>query len=216
MPRALGVFDLDEESCSIWLEVVPVAARRLGPRRATPGRRACSAGSRPARGAGAERWSESTTSTMRDYLEGRLALQVLPDAARRAASGSTRWWPAPSTTSCAARLLERGRPCRRHRRRARRRFPMVASHGDACPNNLLTPSGHDGFVLIDYGFWDPDPSASTSPSCWSVTSRSDGAAATTCRRSRTRSSPAYVAGLRAEGCDDPGGRRTPRPTRCSC
>ncbi len=35
--------------------------------------------------------------------------------------------------------------------------PIVASHGDACPNNLLARVGSDDFVLIDYGFWGPGP-----------------------------------------------------------
>ena len=33
----------------------------------------------------------------------------------------------------------------------------MASHGDACPNNLLARDGSDDFVLIDYGFWGPGP-----------------------------------------------------------
>ena len=37
------------------------------------------------------------------------------------------------------------------------RLPHRASHGDACPNNLLrNPSGR-GFTLIDFGFWRPQP-----------------------------------------------------------
>jgi len=36
-------------------------------------------------------------------------------------------------------------------------MPHRASHGDACPNNLLRhPSGR-GFTLIDFGFWRPQP-----------------------------------------------------------
>jgi hypothetical protein len=36
-------------------------------------------------------------------------------------------------------------------------MPHRASHGDACPNNLLRHRSDDGFTLIDYGFWRPQP-----------------------------------------------------------
>ena len=36
-------------------------------------------------------------------------------------------------------------------------LPHATSHGDASPNNLLVRPGHDGFVLIDYGFWSLQP-----------------------------------------------------------
>lgn len=32
-----------------------------------------------------------------------------------------------------------------------------ASHGDACPNNLLRREGDPGFTLIDFGFWRSQP-----------------------------------------------------------
>jgi hypothetical protein len=37
------------------------------------------------------------------------------------------------------------------------RLPHRASHGDACPNNLLRHTSGAGFTLIDYGFWRPQP-----------------------------------------------------------
>jgi aminoglycoside/choline kinase family phosphotransferase len=36
-------------------------------------------------------------------------------------------------------------------------LPRLASHGDACPNNLLVVPGYDGFVLIDFGFFTLGP-----------------------------------------------------------
>lgn len=40
----------------------------------------------------------------------------------------------------------------------RTRVPAAGTaHGDACPNNLLVTAEHDGFVLIDYGFWTEAP-----------------------------------------------------------
>ena len=37
--------------------------------------------------------------------------------------------------------------------------PHLASHGDACPNNLLRRAGDPGFTLIDFAFWRPQPVA---------------------------------------------------------
>lgn len=36
-------------------------------------------------------------------------------------------------------------------------MPHRASHGDACPNNLLRHPSGTGFTLIDFGFWRPQP-----------------------------------------------------------
>jgi hypothetical protein len=36
-------------------------------------------------------------------------------------------------------------------------MPHRASHGDACPNNLLRHPTGTGFTLIDFGFWRPQP-----------------------------------------------------------
>lgn len=36
-------------------------------------------------------------------------------------------------------------------------LPHRTSHGDACPNNLLRHPSGDGFTLIDFGFWRPQP-----------------------------------------------------------
>lgn len=38
-------------------------------------------------------------------------------------------------------------------------LPHLAAHGDACPNNLMRHVDGDGFTLIDYGFWRPQPVA---------------------------------------------------------
>ena len=55
MPRALGVFDLDEESNAVWLEEVPGRRPRRGTSTATRGRPGSSVGSRPARGCASSR-----------------------------------------------------------------------------------------------------------------------------------------------------------------
>ena len=33
------------------------------------------------------------------------------------------------------------------------RMPMATPHGDACTRNLLVTDTHDGFTMIDFGFW---------------------------------------------------------------
>ncbi|MDO5745874.1 MAG: phosphotransferase [Micrococcaceae bacterium] len=36
-------------------------------------------------------------------------------------------------------------------------LPLVTLHGDACPNKMLVTAEHDGFSLIDYGFFGKGP-----------------------------------------------------------
>lgn len=150
MARALGVFDLDELSASVWLEVVdavPVTWNSARFRRAAGllGRLAASERVRERAGVGRFPWS------VRDYLEGRLTHQVLPMLR------SEEIWQHPLVAGAFDDEL-RGRM-----RRAADRvddlvdelasMPLATGHGDACPNNLLVTAGGDGFVLIDYGFW---------------------------------------------------------------
>jgi hypothetical protein len=77
MPRALAVFDLDEKSASVWLEMVPVVQRRWDEARYD--RAAYLLG----RLAGSPRVAELATVgqhsfTMADYAFGRLQTQVIP------------------------------------------------------------------------------------------------------------------------------------------
>lgn len=149
MPRALGVHEIDESSYAVWLEVVPTydagwdlaryarAAHLMGR----------FAGSRHVREVAA---AVSHPFTIRSYTEGRFKNQVLPmllddgiwqhpvvagaftglrDRMRRAATG---------VDAVTDELLA---------------MPHLAGHGDACPNNLLLTEGHDGFTLIDFGFF---------------------------------------------------------------
>lgn len=153
MPRAVGVFDLDEASQAVWLEPVPVvdvawdldryehAAHLLGRLAASPGLAAY-------RHVGGHEW------TIRSYVDGRLATQVLPmlradevwqDAELQDAFAGLR----PRLLAAADRLealttewLD---------------FPVLTGHGDACPNNLLVRPDREGFTLIDFGFWGAVP-----------------------------------------------------------
>jgi hypothetical protein len=154
MPRALGVFDLDELSAAVWLEAVePVdwtwdvdrhrrAAHLLG-------RLAGSPRVAPRAGVGELEW------TVHDYIDGRLTHQVLPMLEDDGI------WSHPL-------VAEAFSPELRRRMLASARSvrdwvgelagaPVLPGHGDACPNNLLGTADPETFVLIDYGFWMPLP-----------------------------------------------------------
>ncbi|MEO5854027.1 MAG: hypothetical protein ABIQ15_16080 [Nocardioides sp.] len=153
MPRALGVFDLDELSAAIWLEEVRAghptwdldryrrAAYLLGQLAASP---------RVAerRNVGDVAW------TVQTYVSGRLQHQVLPMLA------ADELWQHPLV----AGAFE---PALRGRLRTEAELvqgyadelmalPQLAAHGDASPNNLLAGPTPGSFVLIDYGFWLPN------------------------------------------------------------
>jgi len=154
MPRSLGVYDLDELSAAVWLTTVPAvpvawdadrfrqAAYLLGRFAASPqvierGR----VGGHP--------------FTIRDYLEGRLTGQVLPmlrddgvwhHPLVAGAFGDELHSRLLAAADCAPAYVEELVS-----------LPQLASHGDACPNNLLVVDGYDGFVMIDFGFLTLEP-----------------------------------------------------------
>lgn len=153
MPRAVGVFDLDEKSAAMWLEVVETEdvvwdVERHARAAHLLGRLAGSPAVRELAEVGQSAW------TVRDYVNGRLNVQVLPvlrepglwrhplveatfdDLRMRLLTAADR---APSLVEELAAM------------------PEATLHGDACPNNLLTRAGSDDFVLIDYGFWNLGP-----------------------------------------------------------
>ncbi len=154
MPRALGIFDLDEKSSSIWLEAIPVRSSKWDVARYTRAARLLG------RLAGSPRVRERATVGehdfhLRDYLYGRLGMQVLPML------NDDRVWAHPLVAGAYDDLLRQRLLDAGNRADAiveeLSSFPMTTSHGDACPNNLLTATGVDGFVLIDYGFWTLQP-----------------------------------------------------------
>ena len=212
MPRAVGVFDIDEASNAVWLEEVPIApadwdvarSRRAGH---LLGRMAVSHEVEEFRDVGDAQWEVGM------YLHGRLSMQVLPMLR------DTGIWQHPLVSGAfdpelRARLLEAADRAAAYTEELSA-LPLATSHGDACPNNLLATADSDEFVLIDYGFWAPTRSASTSASCWSVTSRSGRGPAMTSPRS-TRPSWRVI----SPGCV-PRGARSPTTsyagrTRCSC
>jgi hypothetical protein len=154
MPRALGVFDLDAESATVWLESIDERRPSWDDaryRRAAHllGRLAGSARVRELADVGGPH------DTLRVYIGGRLALQVLPMLRDPGT------WAHPLVAGAfdddlRERLLAAADRVVEHVVELET-MPVAASHGDASPNNLLVRDGDDGFVLIDYGFWSSQP-----------------------------------------------------------
>ena len=197
-PRAVGVFDLDETSSSIWLEEVPTqpatwdrtryerAAFLLG---RFSGKRALA----PLVGLRHMDW------TMGVYAAGRLDTQVVPILM------SDEVWQHPL---CAAfdeelkgRLREAAEAATALAAEADA-LPSLLSHGDACPNNLL--AGPDGdFVMIDFGFLGAAPVAFDLSQLLVGDVQIGRRAAGGLAELDEAIVAAYVAGLRAEGCGLP-------------
>jgi hypothetical protein len=197
MPRALGVFDLDEKAASIWLEVVPAYDVEWDLPRFTRaayllGRLAWSPAVRDFADVGGHDWD------IRQYLYGRLANQVLP------VLRSDEVWQHPIIEPAfdpglRARLLEAADRVEGYVEELMR-LPSGTGHGDACPNNLLVvdPASPD-FVLIDFGFWQPQP-VGFDLSQLLVGDVQIGRRSTDDLRQRDEAClAAYVEGLRAEG-----------------
>ncbi|MCW2846963.1 MAG: hypothetical protein JWR90_937 [Marmoricola sp.] len=200
MPRAVGVFDLDDLSASVWLEVVetrPVewdlpryarAAELVGRLAASP---------RTVELAGVGEFDFALT----DYLEGRLRHQVLPMLADQGLWSHPLVAPAfdPGLRERLLAAADRAGSLVDELSS----LPYGASHGDACPNNLLVPAHGDDFVLIDFGFWGEMPLgfdlAQLLVGDVQVGRRSSAGLAEV----DTAILRAYVAGLRAEGCRVP-------------
>ncbi|MEO7421423.1 MAG: phosphotransferase [Ornithinibacter sp.] len=200
MPRAVGVFDLDEKSASVWMEeITPVPARWDAARFARAahllGRLAASPGVRERADVGEFEW------TVRDYLSGRLTHQVVPMLRDPAV------WAHPlmamafddslrirlqTVADRAADLVEE-----------LAHLPLGTIHGDACPNNLLVSADPDGFVLIDYGFFGVGPIAFDLGQLLVGDVQIGRQPASTLPTVEASVLPSYVEGLRAEGCDIP-------------
>ena len=154
MPRAVGVFDLDELSTAIWLEDVdhpPVPWDLERYRRAAYllGRMAASPRVAPLANVGDFVWS------VRSYAFGRLGMQVLP------VLRSEEIWHHPAIAAAfdadlRDRLLQAAGQVDTWLDELDE-LPLATTHGDYSPNNLLPGPTHDSFTLIDFGFWVPNP-----------------------------------------------------------
>jgi hypothetical protein len=153
MPRALGVFDLDELSAAVWLEEVSHPPRpwdrpRFERAAHLLGRLAASRRVAPLRHVGEFDWS------VHAYVHGRIHAQVMPILASDI-------WDHPLVAGAFdADLRDRIRAAAERAPAYADElatFPALNGHGDASPNNLLPGATADSFVLIDYGFWQELP-----------------------------------------------------------
>jgi hypothetical protein len=198
-PRALGVFDLDATSSSIWLEEVqvrPVSWNRPRYERAAHllGRLS---GSPALASLASLRDIEWTLNT---YAIGRLAVQVVPMLM------SEEIWQHPLCAVFDDELRTRLRTAAADSFALAAEadaLPFVLSHGDACPNNLLSGEHDDDLVMIDFGFWGGAPVG------FDLTQLLVGDVQIGRRSAEGLAEldeaivTAYVAGLRAEGCGIP-------------
>lgn len=198
MPRALGVFDLDDKSASVWLEEIATVPAKWDTARFEHaayllGRLAASPGVRERADVGQFEW------TVLDYLHGRLTHQVVPIL----------WdpdvWQHPLTAQAfddslrerlqavANRVEELGEELAG--------LPVTTVHGDACPNNMLVTSDDDGFVLIDYNFFGPGPVGFDLGQLLVGDIQIGRQLSSTLQTVENAILPPYVEGLHAEGCE---------------
>ena len=82
-------------------------------------------------------------------------------------------------------------------------YPVLTAHGDACPNNLLPGRVDDDVVLIDFQFWNALPVGFDLGQLLVGDVQIGRGRADTLAETEAAIVPAYVEGLRAEGCDLP-------------
>lgn len=199
MPRAVGVFDLDEKSASVWLEKVEVTPRPWDDARYQRAAYLLGRLAGSPRVAGLGDVGQRDFS-LQDYATGRLSNQVIPMLHDDGV------WQHPLVAATF------GDELRERLRAAAARVPAyveevltlphLPSHGDACPNNLLT-TGENSFTLIDFGFWMPMPvGADLSQLLIGDVQIGKQRAGDLAARDDAQIT-AYVEGLRDEGCDIP-------------
>jgi hypothetical protein len=198
-PRALGVFDLDATSSSIWLEEIPVRPATWDLRRYERaafllGRFSGSPALAPFADLRDIEWSMNT------YATGRLAVQVVPMLM------SDELWQHPLCAAFDEELRARLRVAAADSMALADEadgLPNLLGHGDACPNNLLAGAHDDDLVMIDFGF------SGGAPVGFDLTQLLVGDVQIGKRGAEGLAEldeaivTAYVAGLRAEGCQVP-------------
>ncbi len=196
MPRAVGVFDLDEKSASIWLEAITTVPAEWDVARFSKaayllGRLAASPRVRKRAKVGEFEW------TVRDYARGRLANQVLP-LLRDSGVWHNRLVAKSFDDSLRTRLQEQAE--RAHDLVDElAALPLGTIHGDACPNNLLVTPDDEGFALIDYNFFSEGPIGFDLGQLLVGDIQIGRQRASTLQAVEAAILPSYVEGLRAEG-----------------
>jgi Phosphotransferase enzyme family len=199
MPRAHAVVDLDAESTALWLEDVPTlpgrwdraglarAAYLLGRLAASPRVRRLATVADP-----------QQRRTLRTYATGRLGLPVVP------ALHDPEIWRHPLVDGTFDDALRRdlltaadALPAVVEELEA---LPHGAAHGDACTRNLLVAADRPELVLIDFGFWGPQPYGYDLGQLLVGEVQLGERPAAALPGDEQACLPAYVEGLRAEGC----------------
>ncbi|GAA4988018.1 phosphotransferase [Pseudonocardia tropica] len=200
LPRVHHVADLDDESAAVWLEHVPVrrerwdlvrhrrAARLLGRLAASPSVAPIAAAvpvGRTPRGY-AEHWLDAVVVpelTDGDLWRHPLVAETVDERLRRGVLGAAAALPA-----LVEELESR---------------PRLTAHGDACTDNLLLDARSEDVVLVDFGFW------GTAPVGFDLGQLLVGEVQLGLRPAGQLAGlervclPAYVRGLRDEGCTIP-------------
>jgi hypothetical protein len=198
MPRALEVVDLDELSAAIWIEDVtgPTLEWDLDRYRRAAflmGRLAASSEVAPLAALRDVEW------TLSSYTSGRLAVDVVPMLM------GDEVWQHPLCAAFDEALRDRMRATALRAAELAAEgdaLPRLTSHGDACPNNLLAGEGDD-LVMIDFGFWGAAPVGFDLQTLLVGDVQIGKRSAATLAEVDEAIIPAYVEGLRAEGCDIP-------------
>lgn len=200
MATAFAVFDIDEDSAAIWMRDIDADPGRWEPEQYAHaayllGRLAASPLVRPLATTG-----RGEHSPVREYAEGRVASQLLP------AIRSDLWeHPLIAVTfddDLRGRLLAVAEmlPSIVDELEA---LPTGTFHGDACSRNLLVERGSTDLVLIDFGFWGRGPLGFDLAQLLIGEVQMGERSAAELPELERACLPAYVEGLRAEGCDVP-------------
>jgi hypothetical protein len=200
MPRAYAVVDLDTESIALWLEDVPLvparwdraalarAAHLLGRLAASPHVEPLATVADP----GGHR-------TLRSYAEGRVAVQVVP------ALHDDGIWRHPVVAPAFDDALRRDLVAAADALPAvvdeMEALPHGTAHGDACTRNLLVAADRPELVLIDFGFWGPEPFGFDLGQLLIGEVQLGERSAAALPGDEQECLAAYVAGLRVEGSD---------------
>jgi hypothetical protein len=200
MPEAFAVVDIDDESAALWLRVVDVDARPWTPedfRRAAYllGRLAASPQVRPLNLIGSQ-------DVVRRYSHGRVQHQIVPilrneelwrhPLVAEAFDPELRTRILGAVDALPSILAELDAA------------PLGTAHGDASPRNLLVELGSPHtFVLIDFGFWSRAPLGFDLSQLLLGEVQLGERQAAELPELEEACLLAYVAGLRAEGCEVP-------------
>jgi hypothetical protein len=198
MPRAVGVFDLDDKSAAVWLEKVTVVPRPWDDARYERAAYLLGRLSGSPQVADLARVGQHSF-TVADYALGRLANQVLPQLHDDSV------WQHPLVATAFDDDLRHGLRVAAGRLpqyvEELMGLPVLAAHGDACPNNLLTTEDDESFTLIDYGFWQPMPPGADLAQLLVGDVQIGRCRAGDLAARDDRNLAAYERGLRDEGCD---------------